>query len=53
MQLSDFGKDDSEIIKSRIKVIRNMGIVIYFEDIIPEKVFIKPQLLLYLFMKRF
>lgn len=44
--ITDISSDDPEKIQTAIEVFHNMGILLYFGDIIPGKIFNKPQLLL-------
>lgn len=52
MLIKDFEDKDPEEVKTAMEVLRNMGIVIYFPNLMPEKVFTKPQLLLDLLYKK-
>jgi GTPase SAR1 family protein len=49
----DIASDELEVemVKTAMLVFRNMGLLLYFPNIIPDKVFIKPQVLLDLLYK--
>lgn len=42
---------EEELVKTAMLVFRNMGLLLYFDKIIPNKVFVKPQVLLDLLYK--
>ena len=52
IDLAQLKEDQNESFKTALKVFHNMGILLYFHTIIPDKVFIQPQKLLDLLYKQ-
>jgi len=46
ISIAAIGNNEENRVKTAIKVFHNMGILLYFPEILPEKVFTKPQALL-------
>ncbi|SFE40088.1 C-terminal of Roc, COR, domain [Chitinophaga sp. CF118] len=44
-------QEEEEVVKTAMLVFRNMGLLLYFDKIIPDRVFVKPQVLLDLLYK--